>query len=112
MRARLGDAIPRAYRLFAVEIPLWLQLLFVATGSDLSLYGMHRASHRIGWLWRLHAPHHSAERLYWLNGERRHPLHAALMAGPGLISLLLLGAPSAVVATWLGILTVHLAFQD
>ncbi|WP_422822321.1 sterol desaturase family protein [Vreelandella nanhaiensis] len=34
---------------------------------------MHRASHRIGWLWRLHAPHHSAERLYWLNGKRRHP---------------------------------------
>src|SRR3546814_18446151 len=33
------------------------------------------------------------------------------MAGPGLVVLLISGVPSAVVATWFGILTVHLAFQ-
>lgn len=46
-----------------------------------------------------------------MNGERRHPLHAAIMAGPGLLVLFASGAPSLLVATWLGILTVHLAFQ-
>ncbi|WP_259674610.1 sterol desaturase family protein [Pseudomonas fluorescens] len=80
---------------------------------DLSLYAMHRISHRVHWLWHFHMPHHSAERLYWVNGERRHPLHAMLMAGPGpgLVILFAAGAPSAVVAIWFGILTVHLAFQ-
>jgi sterol desaturase/sphingolipid hydroxylase (fatty acid hydroxylase superfamily) len=109
--ARLGDAVPASVRVFPVESPLWLQLLLVAAVLDLSLYAMHRISHHIPWLWRFHMIHHSAERLYWMNGERRHPLHAALMAGPGLVLLFALGAPSPVVATWLGILTVHLGFQ-
>ncbi|SDU66871.1 Fatty acid hydroxylase superfamily protein [Pseudomonas mandelii] len=109
--ARLGDAVPASVRVFPVESPLWLQLLLVAAVLDLSLYAMHRISHHVPWLWRFHMIHHSAERLYWMNGERRHPLHAALMAGPGLVVLFAFGAPSAVVATWFGILTAHLAFQ-
>ncbi len=109
--AKLGDAVPTSVRLFPIESPLWLQLVLVATVLDLSLYFMHRISHRVHWLWSFHMIHHSAERLYWMNGERRHPLHAALMAGPGLVVLLASGAPSAVVATWFSILTVHLAFQ-
>ena len=109
--ARLGDMVPLAHRLFPVEWSLGAQLLIVAAVLDLSLYLVHRASHHWSWLWRFHAPHHRAERLYWLNGERRHPLHAVMMAGPGLVVLFAAGAPSAVVATWLGILTVHLAFQ-
>jgi sterol desaturase/sphingolipid hydroxylase (fatty acid hydroxylase superfamily) len=77
--ARLGDFVPPQWRLFPVQWPLWSQLLLVAAVFDLGLYAVHRLSHAVSWLWRLHAPHHSAERLYWLNGERRHPLHAALM---------------------------------
>ncbi|MGE0673556.1 MAG: sterol desaturase family protein [Methylibium sp.] len=53
-------------QVFAAGVPL-----------DLSLYVMHRLSHRHGLLWRLHSIHHSSNRLYWLNGERRHPLHLA-----------------------------------
>ncbi len=109
--ARLGDWVPDAVRTFPTELPLWCQLLIAAVVLDLSFYAMHRLSHYLPWLWRLHKPHHSAERLYWMNGERRHPLHAVIMAGPGLLVLFATGAPSAVVATWLGILTVHLAFQ-
>ncbi|NQD92190.1 sterol desaturase family protein [Pseudomonas sp. CrR25] len=109
--ARLGDWMPAAFRVFPTELPLWAQLMVVAAVLDLGLYAMHRISHRVAWLWRLHEPHHSAERLYWMNSERRHPLHAAIMAGPGLLVLVAIGTPSALVATWFGILTVHLAFQ-
>src|SRR3990167_5851331 len=73
---KLGDAVPASVRLFPIESLLWLQLLLVIAVLDLSLYVMHRISHRVHWLWRFHMPHHSAERLYWMNGERRHPLHA------------------------------------
>ncbi|TDR37729.1 sterol desaturase/sphingolipid hydroxylase (fatty acid hydroxylase superfamily) [Tahibacter aquaticus] len=91
--------------------PAWIQCLLAGTILDLGLYAMHRVSHRFAWAWRLHAIHHSAERLYWLNGERRHPLSALLMAGPGLIAVIALGAPAVVVSVWLALLSVHLAFQ-
>lgn len=91
--------------------PAWAQILLAGAIIDLGLYLMHRCSHRVGWLWRLHAPHHSAERLYWLNGERRHPLSAVLLAGPGLVTVVALGAPPTIVSAWLTLLAVHLAFQ-
>lgn len=109
--AETGALLPDSMRIFPSDAAPLLQLVLVALVIDLSLYSMHRASHHIAWLWRLHTPHHSSERLYWLNGERRHPVHAVLMAGPGLLVLLLLGTPAAPIATWFGILTLHLAFQ-
>ena len=93
------------------EWPYLAQVFLAGLPLDLSLYAVHRLSHRYGFLWRLHSIHHAARRLYWLNGERRHPLHAALMAGPGLLILGLLGTPAEVVGGWFAILAVHLAFQ-
>lgn len=91
--------------------PLWAQALVVGAVLDLSLYSVHWLSHRVAWLWRFHAIHHSSERLYWLNGERRHPLHAGMMAAPGLLAVFLMGAPALAIGAWLGLLAVHLAFQ-
>lgn len=108
---RWTDGVPPEWRLWPIESPYWAQLLIVALVVDLSLYAMHRLSHHVAWLWRLHAVHHSSTRLYWLNGERRHPLHALLMAAPGLAVLLILAAPSHLIAVWFAILTVQLAFQ-
>jgi len=93
------------------EWPLWAQALLAGAVLDLGLYAMHRVSHRWAWAWRLHAIHHSAQRLYWLNGERRHPLSALLMAGPGLVATVALGAPPLAISAWLTLLAVHLAFQ-
>lgn len=91
--------------------PLWAQAVAVGVVLDFSLYSVHWLSHRVAWLWRFHAIHHSSERLYWLNGERRHPLHAGMMATPGLLFVVLMGAPAMAVGAWLGLLAVHLAFQ-
>lgn len=91
--------------------PAWAQVLLAGAVIDVGLYAMHRFSHEIRWAWRLHAIHHASERLYWLNGERRHPLSALLMAGPGLIVVTALGAPAEIISAWLTLLSVHLAFQ-
>ena len=91
--------------------PYLAQVFLAGVPLDLSLYAVHRLSHRYGFLWRLHSIHHSSRRLYWLNGQRRHPIHAALMAGPGLVVLGVLGAPAEVVGGWFTIFAVHLAFQ-
>ncbi len=91
--------------------PLWASVLGVGVIIDFGLYWMHRWSHRSPLLWRFHQPHHSPERLYWLNGERRHVVSALILATPGLVAVALLGAPLAALAGWFSILPVHLAFQ-
>ena len=97
--------------LWPTHWPIALQLLLAGLIVDVGLYAMHRFSHRVAWAWRLHVIHHSAERLYWLNGERRHPLSALLMAGPGIGMAVALGAPPHVLSAWLGLLSVQLVFQ-
>jgi sterol desaturase/sphingolipid hydroxylase (fatty acid hydroxylase superfamily) len=54
--------------------PRWLQLVEVVLLGDLLIYWAHRLQHRVDWLWRFHAVHHSAEHLDWLAAHREHPL--------------------------------------
>lgn len=107
----LRTLIPAELLLWPTSAPMWLQVLLAGAILDLGLYTMHRASHANGLLWRLHALHHSPERLYWLNGGRRHPLSALVLAGPGLTVLLLLGATPIAVGAWMSFMSVHLALQ-
>ncbi len=103
--------MPADWILWPQQAPIWAQVLLAGLILDLGLYTMHRASHASGFLWRLHAIHHSPERIYWLNGGRRHPLSALVLAGPGLTILFLLGATPIAVGAWLSFMSVHLAFQ-
>lgn len=91
--------------------PMWADILAVGVIVDFGLYWMHRWSHRWELLWRFHQPHHSPQRLYWLNGERRHIVSALILASPGLIAVAMLGAPQIALAGWFAILPIHLAFQ-
>jgi len=114
----LSVEIVTILRLFLPEVglwpadwPMWTQILIAGLIIDFGLWFMHWLSHKNGWLWRLHALHHSSERLYWLNGERRHPLSALLLASPGILIAVILGAPAAAIGSWFAIVSVHLAFQ-
>ena len=114
----LSVEIVTILRLFLPEVglwpahwPMWTQILIAGLIIDFGLWFMHWLSHQNGWLWRLHALHHSSERLYWLNGERRHPLSALLLASPGILVAVMLGAPAAAIGSWFAIVSVHLAFQ-
>ncbi len=73
--------------------PLWEQLLMAVFLADAGITLMHYASHRLAPLWRLHAVHHSVQRLYGFNGLMKHPLHQMLEATAGLLPLILLGIP-------------------
>ena len=74
--------------------PLWAQLLLAIFIADAGITLMHYASHRVAALWRLHAVHHSVQRLYGFNGLMKHPLHQMLEATAGLLPLILLGIPT------------------
>lgn len=75
------------------SLPLALQLLLAILMADVGITLVHFASHRVRWLWRFHAVHHSVERLYGFNGLLKHPLHQALETLAGTLPLLLIGMP-------------------
>jgi lathosterol oxidase len=52
--------------------PVLLQIVEILLVTDFVQYWIHRAFHRIPWLWRFHAIHHSAEVMDWLAGSRLH----------------------------------------
>jgi sterol desaturase/sphingolipid hydroxylase (fatty acid hydroxylase superfamily) len=72
--------------------PLWAQLPLAWVVVELFAYWPHRWLHQVPWLWRLHATHHSAERLYWLNATRAHPLEHVFRSAFGMLPLALAGA--------------------
>ncbi|WP_044873599.1 sterol desaturase family protein [Pseudomonas sp. LFM046] len=78
--------------------PLVLQLLLAILIADLGLTLVHYLSHRVDPLWRLHAVHHSVQRLYGFNGLMKHPLHQTIEALAGTAPLLVLGMPERVAA--------------
>jgi sterol desaturase/sphingolipid hydroxylase (fatty acid hydroxylase superfamily) len=78
---------------------------------DFGLYAVHRLSHGNGFFWRLHAIHHSSERIYSTNGQKRHLLHEILEGSPGLLVLFALGARPEVVAAVIYTVSLHLLLQ-
>lgn len=100
------------WQLFGWSTPLggWLsaqpfvpQLLAVIAFSELGRYWAHRWHHTHGWLWKLHALHHSSERLYALNNFRFHPLNYLNNFVVGMFPLMLLGVPADVMLGYLAV---------
>lgn len=77
---------------------LSLQLVLAVLIADAGISLAHYASHRLSSLWRLHAVHHSVKRMYGFNGLMKHPLHQLIETTAGTAPLLLIGAPSEVLA--------------
>jgi sterol desaturase/sphingolipid hydroxylase (fatty acid hydroxylase superfamily) len=72
--------------------PLLAQLGLSWVVVELFAYWPHRWLHEVPWLWRLHATHHSPERLYWLNATRAHPLEHVFRSCFNMLPLALAGA--------------------
>jgi len=60
------------------ESSLLLQLALALVVGEFFMYWVHRIAHEVDWLWRFHAVHHSAPRLYFLNAVRFHPVDLAI----------------------------------
>lgn len=79
-------------------LPWWAQFAVAMLIGDFGAYWMHRSCHRFDPLWRVHAMHHSSDRLYVFSGGRNHPFNAILAYGSQLLPLTLMGAPVEVIA--------------
>jgi len=86
LTSRLG------FSFWPAEWPAVAQLWLAIGVAEFGHYWFHRISHENAWVWRLHATHHSAERLYWLNATRFHPLDLFSLLAFQTVPLILVGA--------------------
>jgi ornithine lipid hydroxylase len=89
--------------------PLAAQLALACVVAEFFDYFAHRVMHERAWLWRLHATHHSAPRLYWLNATRSHPGEMLFRGAIGMLPLALLGAEQEIFVL-LGVVNVAVGF--
>ncbi len=61
--------------------PVVLQFFEIMFLTDFAQYWFHRTFHKIPWLWKFHAVHHSAQAMDWLAGSRMHIVEVLLMRG-------------------------------
>ena len=87
--------------------PLVAQLALALVVVEFFQYWVHRLQHETDWLWRFHATHHSAPRLYWLNAARFHVVDIGLNNVGYVVPLVALGAPAPVFTLWLVASSVH-----
>lgn len=89
----IDGIVPMAFRKAVASQPWWLQAIEVILLSDFFVYWGHRLQHNVGFLWRFHAIHHSAEHLDWLAAHREHPLDTVYTMGLINLPVFLLGFP-------------------
>jgi sterol desaturase/sphingolipid hydroxylase (fatty acid hydroxylase superfamily) len=97
--------------LWPTEWNLWVQLALALVYGEIFLYWVHRLSHEVDFLWRFHATHHSAPRLYFLNAARFHPVDLLLSSLLPLAALIVVGADGRVIALFGLVSAVHGLFQ-
>ena len=83
--------IPASIRAAVAGQPYWLQTLEVILLADIGFYVAHLAFHKISWLWKFHAIHHSIEELDWLAAHRVHPVDQIITKGVSLLPIFALG---------------------
>jgi sterol desaturase/sphingolipid hydroxylase (fatty acid hydroxylase superfamily) len=80
-----------AFRAWVAGWPFLAQLVLIMLLTDLVQYWLHRAFHRIPFLWRFHAVHHSARVMDWMAGARMHFLEILVLRGTTVLPMILLG---------------------
>lgn len=75
-------------------LPVWVQFLLAVLMADIFQAGLHRLYHRVPWLWRFHAVHHSSRQMDWLAGSRTHIVEVLLTRSAVLLPLVVLGFAS------------------
>ena len=90
--------------------PIILQIFEIMFLTDLIQYWVHRTFHKVKFLWRFHAIHHSAERLDWLAGSRMHFFEIICLRGLTVIPMYVLGFAAPAIYAYLIIVYVYATY--
>ena len=80
-----------AFRAAVARQPFMLQVIEIMILTDLVQYWVHRLFHRIPWLWKFHAVHHSAKAMDWMAGARMHFVEIVILRGLTVIPMQIMG---------------------
>lgn len=92
-----GAALLRAWQgpggggIWPTSWPLLAQLALALVVAELGHWIFHKVSHEHDLVWRVHAAHHAAPRLYWLNATRFHPVDLFALIACQVVPLFALG---------------------
>ena len=90
--------------------PWLLQVAEIMVLTDLVQYWLHRAFHRVPFLWRFHAVHHSAKSMDWIAGARMHFLEVIVLRGLTAVPMFTLGFEPSAIQTYILIVYFYSAF--
>jgi sterol desaturase/sphingolipid hydroxylase (fatty acid hydroxylase superfamily) len=78
-------------RAWVGALPFLVQFGAIMLLTDFVQYWVHRAFHRVPWLWHFHAVHHSAQHMDWMAGARMHFLEIIVLRSTTVIPMVVLG---------------------
>lgn len=91
-------------------LPFVVQFFAIMALTDFVQYWVHRAFHRVPWLWRFHAVHHSAKSMDWMAGARMHFLEILALRSTTVIPMTVLGFSSTAMNTYILLVYVYSTF--
>jgi sterol desaturase/sphingolipid hydroxylase (fatty acid hydroxylase superfamily) len=90
-------AVPQAVVVAVQSQPIWLQAVEVLLVADTGFYFAHLCFHKIPFLWKFHAVHHSIEEMDWLAAYRVHPVDQIMTKAASYLPVFALGFSSSAV---------------
>jgi sterol desaturase/sphingolipid hydroxylase (fatty acid hydroxylase superfamily) len=97
--------IPTLQQLIA-RVPWLVQFFLAVVVADLAEYFVHLALHKVPFLWRFHAIHHSSKGLDWIAGSRSHFVDDTLVRA-FILAPLMLGFSQSIILAYLIFVTLH-----
>jgi sterol desaturase/sphingolipid hydroxylase (fatty acid hydroxylase superfamily) len=97
--------VPVLQQLIA-RMPWLLQFFLAVVVADVAEYFIHLALHKVPFLWRFHAIHHSSKALDWIAGSRSHFVDDTLVRGFILVPMML-GFSQSIILAYLVFVTLH-----
>ncbi len=88
------------------RMPWLLQFFSAVVVGDVAEYFIHLALHKVPFLWRFHAVHHSSKALDWIAGSRSHFIDDTLVRG-FILAPLMLGFSQTIILAYLIFVTLH-----
>ena len=106
----LAVAPLEAVRTWVGALPFVIQFIAIMFLTDLVQYWVHRLFHRVPWLWRFHAVHHSARSMDWMAGARMHFLEILVLRATTVIPMFVLGFTANAMNTYIFVVYLYSTF--